>query len=68
MADAPNELHDDEIREPADTEQPKLGVMSVFGVFPTPPGLETGDFDDLIEEAMSDHADEFVRRMGEGTN
>lgn len=41
-------------------------VMSVFGSIPTPPGLETGDFDDLIEEAMSDHAAEVVRRMREG--
>lgn len=42
-------------------------VRSVRGSIPTPPGLETGDFDDLIEEAMSDHADEFMRRMREGT-
>lgn len=40
---------------------------SFQGAFRTPAGLETGDFDDLIEEAMSDHADEFVRRMREGT-
>ncbi len=36
------------------------------GVFRTPRGLETGDFDDLIEEAMSDHADDVMRRMREG--
>ncbi len=42
-------------------------VESVFGLIPTPAALETGDFDDLIEEAMSDHADAFVRRMREGT-
>ena len=42
-------------------------VQSVRGLIPTPPGLpETIDFDDLIEEAMSDHADEVMRRMREG--
>lgn len=40
---------------------------SFRGVFRTPPGLETDDFDDLIEEAMSDHADDVMRRMREGT-
>lgn len=42
-------------------------VKSVRGLFRTPPGLETTDFDELIEEAMSDHADTVVRRMREGT-
>ena len=42
-------------------------VQSVRGLIPTPPGMsETIDFDDLIEEAMSDHADEVMRRMREG--
>lgn len=42
-------------------------VQSVRGLIPTPPGLpETIDFDELIEEAMSDHADELMRRMREG--
>ena len=40
---------------------------SFQGVFRAPPGLvETDDFDDLINEAMSDHADEVMRRMREG--
>lgn len=42
-------------------------IESVFQSIPTPPGLVTGDVDDLIEEAMADHADEFVRRMREGS-
>lgn len=42
-------------------------VESAFQSIPTPAGLITGDFDDLIEEAMADHADEFVRRMREGS-
>ncbi len=42
-------------------------VMSVRGSIPTPPGLVSDDFDDLIEEAMSDHADDVMRRMREGT-
>ncbi|MDQ3692484.1 MAG: AbrB/MazE/SpoVT family DNA-binding domain-containing protein [Chloroflexota bacterium] len=41
-------------------------VMSVFGMIPSPPGLVTEDFDDLIEEAMSTHADTVVQRMREG--
>jgi antitoxin PrlF len=39
-------------------------IESVFQSVPTPQGLVTGDFDELIEEAMADHADEFVRREG----
>ena len=41
-------------------------VASVRGLIATPPGLESEDFDDLIEEAMADHAERIVRRMGEG--
>src|SRR4051812_6478783 len=41
----------------------QLTVDDVFGFFPALPGVETDDFDDLIEEAMSDHADEVVARM-----
>ena len=42
-------------------------VQSVRGLIPTPPWLpETIDFDELIEEAMSDHADGVMRRMREG--
>lgn len=40
-------------------------IKSVRGSIPTPPGLESADLDDMIEEAMSDHADEFIRRMRE---
>jgi antitoxin PrlF len=39
---------------------------SFQGVIPTPPGLVTDDFDDLIDEAMSDHADWVMRRMRAG--
>ena len=41
-------------------------VESVFGLVPALPGVETGDFDDLIEQAMADHADQVVQRMREG--
>ena len=41
-------------------------VASVRGLIATPQGLESEDFDDLIEEAMADHAERIVRRMGEG--
>lgn len=42
-------------------------IQSVRGMIPTPPGMpETIDFDELIEEAMSDHADEVMRRMRDG--
>ena len=53
--------------EHAEVRRLEHTVMSVFQSIPTPPGLITGDFDDLIEEAMSDHADEYVRRMQEGS-
>jgi AbrB family looped-hinge helix DNA binding protein len=52
--------------EHAEVRRLEHSVMSVFGMFPSPPGLVTDDFDDLIEEAMSDHADWVVRRMREG--
>jgi AbrB family looped-hinge helix DNA binding protein len=52
--------------EHAEVRRLEHNVMSVFGMFPAPPGLVTGDFDDLIEEAMSDHADAVVRRMHKG--
>lgn len=58
-------------RDGADAELRRLeDVESVFGSIPPPSHLadrEQGDFGDLIEAAMSDHVDEFVRRMGEGT-
>ena len=38
-------------------------VQSVRGLTPTPPGLEGRDFDDLIEEVMTDHADALIHRM-----
>ena len=40
---------------------------SFQGVFRTPPGLETGDFDHLIDEAMSDHADDVMRGLRRDT-
>jgi len=41
-------------------------VDSVRGLIATPPGLESQDFDDLIEEAIVDHAERVVHRMREG--
>jgi antitoxin PrlF len=38
-------------------------VGSVRGLIATPPGLESQDFDELIEEAMADHADQMLRRI-----
>jgi hypothetical protein len=46
----------------------QLRVDEMAGVIPALPGIEVGDFDDLIEEAMSDHADEVIRRMREGSS
>lgn len=40
-------------------------LRSVRGMIPTPPGPVTDDFDDLIDEAMTDHADARMRRMRE---
>lgn len=53
--------------EHAEVRRLEHTVRSVFQSIPTPAGLVTEDFDDLIEEAMSDHADEFVRRMRDGS-
>lgn len=38
-------------------------VRSVFGLIPTPPGLESANLDDLAEEAMLDRADRVIGRM-----
>jgi AbrB family looped-hinge helix DNA binding protein len=42
-------------------------LRSVRGLIATPRGLESQDFDDLIEEAMADHADQMLSRLGEET-
>jgi AbrB family looped-hinge helix DNA binding protein len=42
-------------------------VCSVRGSIATPPGLERQDFDEQIEEAMADHADQMLSRLGEET-
>ena len=47
-------------------ERAARSVQSVQGKTPTPPGLQTDELDDLIEEAMSDHADWVMSRMREG--
>jgi AbrB family looped-hinge helix DNA binding protein len=44
----------------------QLRLEDIKGIVPALPGVDTGDFDDLIEDAMSDHADEVVARMGKG--
>jgi hypothetical protein len=38
-------------------------LEEVRGVVPPLPDRETGDFDDLIAEAMEDMADEEVRKL-----
>ena len=43
-------------------------VASVRESIATPPELDTDDFDDLIDEAMSDLADGYVRRMRENAS
>jgi AbrB family looped-hinge helix DNA binding protein len=52
----------DEIRY----RRPLYTLESVFGIIPALPGVETGDFDDLIEEAMNEHANWVVDRMRRG--
>jgi AbrB family looped-hinge helix DNA binding protein len=52
----------DEIR----IRRPQYTLETAFGAIPALPGVETGDFDDLIEEAMNDHADWVVDRMRRG--
>jgi AbrB family looped-hinge helix DNA binding protein len=38
-------------------------ITSIRGLIPAPPGLESQDFDELIDEAMADHSDERLRRF-----
>lgn len=42
-------------------------IDSVRGSIPVLPGVETGDFDNLIDEAMEKHATEFIERMRLGS-
>lgn len=53
--------------ESATVRRVEHDVQSVRGLIPTPPGLISEDFDDLIEEAMADHADDLMRRMRESS-
>jgi hypothetical protein len=57
---------DDEIAAGEDKANRDYTLEEVFGIIPALPGVETGDFDDLIEEAMEDHADWVVDRMRRG--
>ena len=47
-------------------EKNKYTVDSVRGIIPTPPHLVGRDIDEIIEEAMADHADEVIERMRQG--
>lgn len=40
-------------------------VRSVRRLIATPPGLESRDIDEMIEEAMTDHADQMLGRLRE---
>jgi AbrB family looped-hinge helix DNA binding protein len=40
-----------------------LTLQDLYGSVPALPGRETGDFDDLIDEAMQARADRVVERM-----
>jgi AbrB family looped-hinge helix DNA binding protein len=42
-------------------------ITSVRGLIPSPPGLESEDFDELIDEAMTDHSDERLGRFNRGS-
>lgn len=45
---------------------PKHTLESAYGSIPALPGIETGDFDDLIDAAMEAHADWVVDRTRRG--
>lgn len=53
--------------EAASLRRVEHNVRSVRGLIATPPGLESQDLDELIEEAMADHADDMLRRLREET-
>jgi antitoxin PrlF len=46
-------------------EKNKNTVESVRGIIPTPPHLAGRDIDEMIEEAMSEHADWLMRQERE---
>jgi antitoxin PrlF len=54
-----------EAEEGARLRRVEHDVHSVRGLVATRPGLESQDFDELIEEAMADHADQLRSRLGE---
>ncbi len=56
-----------EDEERASLRRVEHDVRSVRGLIATPPGLERQDFDELIEEAMADHADQMLGRLREET-
>jgi hypothetical protein len=65
-------LEGDRHVENLDTDKDKnrsnreLTLEEVFGSIPALPGVETGDFDDLIEQAMEQHAACVGDRMRRG--
>jgi hypothetical protein len=59
-------MDDDEITAGKVDARREYVLEEVFGIIPALPGVETGDFDDLIEEVMEDHADWVVDRMRRG--
>lgn len=53
------------VGETAQLTRKTSSIASLQGIIPALPGVETADFDDLIDEAMSAHADEFMKRYRE---
>lgn len=50
-------------RGKVELQRAEYTLEEVMGIVPPLPGRETVDFDDLIEEAMEDMADEEVRKL-----
>jgi AbrB family looped-hinge helix DNA binding protein len=56
-----------EDEEGASLRRVEHDIRSVRGLIATPPGLVSQDFDELIDEAMADHADQKLSRLIEET-
>lgn len=56
-----------EDQEEARLRRVEHDIRSVRGLIVSPTGLESQDFDELIEEAMADHADQMQSRLREET-
>jgi len=59
-------MEDRDAAKKIDRQERELTIEEAFGIIPALPGVETGDFDHLIEQAMEEHAAWVIDRMRRG--